>query len=287
MVNSVQIVGPTRSGSTWHQDPNGTSAWNAVTVGSKAWIMFSPDVTPPGVFVSADQGEVEAPLSLAGTFLLLLLSGYFVDLRSNLLTSCRVVCDLLQGCEGNVRHASKGRHQAGQDARRHLQRWRNLLRPERLVAQSVLTCFPSPIRLHSLTSPYPFPVVINLAPSIAVTQNFVSHRELPTVLRFMRDRPEQVSGFKLRKPEAERAEVVGGLDDCDECVTGVYEAFCQALQREKPELGDVEGLLNVPSAEAATGERTGGVWEQVKAQDGGFSFGFGGDADFDEEYCED
>lgn len=61
-----QIVGPTRSGSTWHQDPNGTGAWNAVTVGVKAWVMFPPDVTPPGVHVSEDQGEVEAPLSLAG-----------------------------------------------------------------------------------------------------------------------------------------------------------------------------------------------------------------------------
>ena len=61
-----QIVGPTRSGSTWHQDPNGTSAWNAVTVGQKAWLMFPPDITPPGVYVSADQGQVEAPLSLAG-----------------------------------------------------------------------------------------------------------------------------------------------------------------------------------------------------------------------------
>lgn len=63
---SRQIIGPTRSGSTWHQDPNGTSAWNAVTAGQKAWLMFPPDITPPGVFVSADQAQVEAPLSLAG-----------------------------------------------------------------------------------------------------------------------------------------------------------------------------------------------------------------------------
>ena len=32
-------------------------------------------------------------------------------------------------------------------------------------------------------------VVVNLEPSIAVTQNFVSQRELKSVLLFMRDRP--------------------------------------------------------------------------------------------------
>lgn len=46
------IVGPSRAGSTWHKDPNSTSAWNAVITGSKGWILFPPDVPPPGVFVS-------------------------------------------------------------------------------------------------------------------------------------------------------------------------------------------------------------------------------------------
>lgn len=59
------IVGPTRSGSTYHKDPNGTSAWNAVLRGSKYWIMFPSSTTPPGVYVSADQSEVISPLSIA------------------------------------------------------------------------------------------------------------------------------------------------------------------------------------------------------------------------------
>src|SRR5208282_5608970 len=57
------IVGPKRSGSTFHkvhlfekgsenQDPNATSAWNAVISGSKLWVLFPPSITPPGVFVS-------------------------------------------------------------------------------------------------------------------------------------------------------------------------------------------------------------------------------------------
>lgn len=59
------IVGPQRSGSTFHKDPNATSAWNAVIRGSKYWIMFPQSVIPPGVFMSADQSEVTSPLSIA------------------------------------------------------------------------------------------------------------------------------------------------------------------------------------------------------------------------------
>ena len=59
------IIGPERSGSTFHKDPNATSAWNAVIRGSKYWILFPGSILPPGVFVSPDQSEVTSPLSIA------------------------------------------------------------------------------------------------------------------------------------------------------------------------------------------------------------------------------
>jgi hypothetical protein len=63
------IVGPERSGSTFHIDPNSTSAWNACIKGSKKWILYPPTITPPGVFPSKDGSEVTAPQSLCEWFL--------------------------------------------------------------------------------------------------------------------------------------------------------------------------------------------------------------------------
>ena len=37
------LIGPTRSGSSMHQDPMHTNAWNALVQGYKHWIMFHPD----------------------------------------------------------------------------------------------------------------------------------------------------------------------------------------------------------------------------------------------------
>ena len=42
------LQGSKRSGSSFHKDPNSTSAWNAVIKGSKKWILYPPNVTPPG-----------------------------------------------------------------------------------------------------------------------------------------------------------------------------------------------------------------------------------------------
>ena len=58
------IYGPYKSGSTFHKDPNATSAWNAVIFGSKKWIMYPPHVVPPGVRQSNDGADVSSPVSL-------------------------------------------------------------------------------------------------------------------------------------------------------------------------------------------------------------------------------
>ena len=96
------IVGPDRSGSSFHVDPNrfpggpsrpeagraplataqprrspashrgraprrrSTGAWNAVISGRKKWVMFPPHATPPGVAPSVDGAEVQVACPASG-----------------------------------------------------------------------------------------------------------------------------------------------------------------------------------------------------------------------------
>ncbi|KAF2859056.1 F-box and JmjC domain-containing protein [Piedraia hortae CBS 480.64] len=91
------IIGPGRSGSTFHKDPNGTSAWNAVIRGSKYWVMFPSSSPPPGIYVSADKTEVTSPLSIAEWLL-----GFHTEAR--LSPGCvEGICN-----EGEVLHVPSG-----------------------------------------------------------------------------------------------------------------------------------------------------------------------------------
>ena len=57
------IIGPARSGSIFHIDPNQTNAWNVSIRGRKKWIFYPPDVSPPGVAASPDGADVAVPIS--------------------------------------------------------------------------------------------------------------------------------------------------------------------------------------------------------------------------------
>ncbi|KAK5990361.1 F-box protein JMJ22 [Cladobotryum mycophilum] len=136
------IIGPERSGSTFHKDPNGTSAWNAVIQGSKYWIMFPPATQVPGVYVSQDSSEVTSPLSIAEWLLT------FHEEARQLPECVEGICNT-----GEILHVPSG--------------WWHL--------------------------------VVNLENGIALTQNFVpqspSLNLVSEVLAFLRDRPNQVTGF--------------------------------------------------------------------------------------------
>jgi hypothetical protein len=205
------IMGPARSGSTFHKDPNATSAWNAVLTGSKYWLMFpsGPDIPPPpGVILSEDASEITSPLSIAEYLLT-----FHEMARST--PGCREgIC-----YAGEVLHVPSG--------------W--------------------------------FHLVLNLEESIAITQNFVPRRKLSDVLRFLRDSPDQISGFN---------------DDVED----PYALFVERLNDSFPKLL-AEALLDIEN----TSKNRGTKWTRlINSSDNkdavshnGFSFGFGGD-DYDD-----
>lgn len=136
------IIGPTRSGSSFHIDPNSTCAWNAVLSGAKKWILFPPDgPPPPGVYPSEEGSHVSTPVSIIEWFM------NFYD---------QIFDD---------RHESQ--------------------RPMEGVVRAGETIFVPQGWWH---------LVLNLEESIAITQNYVPRCNLVKVLRFLRDKPDQVSG---------------------------------------------------------------------------------------------
>ncbi|XP_073140432.1 lysine-specific demethylase JMJ21 isoform X2 [Henckelia pumila] len=62
------IIGPERSGASWHVDPSLTSAWNTLLCGRKRWALYPPGRVPLGVtvHVNDEDGDVniETPSSL-------------------------------------------------------------------------------------------------------------------------------------------------------------------------------------------------------------------------------
>lgn len=81
------IVGPERSGSTFHKDPNYTSAWNANLTGKKLWVMLPPGIKPPGVGTDDEESEVTSPVGIAEW----VLSGFYNDsLKLALQGQCQI-----------------------------------------------------------------------------------------------------------------------------------------------------------------------------------------------------
>lgn len=101
-------------------------------------------------------------------------------------------------------------------------------------------------------------LVVNLEESLAVTQNFVPRAHLTDVLRFLRDKKDQVSGF-------------------GEGVKDPYGLFVERLGAELPVLLE-EAMVELDGS--ARGKK--GSWQEVTKKDDeaekiSFSFAFGGD----------
>ncbi|RPB10125.1 F-box and JmjC domain-containing protein [Morchella conica CCBAS932] len=194
------ILGPERSGSTFHKDPNATSAWNAVIEGEKYWIMFPPGSPPPGVYESEDHSEVTSPLSIAEW-----LVGFHREARRT--KGCREgICKA-----GEILYVPSG--------------WWHL--------------------------------VVNLSPSLALTQNFIPPTQLSAAIEFLRDQPGSVSGFNTKR------------------VRDPYGLFIKRMEEQYPV--ELQAALEKLEKKKKT---KWGTLTDTKGQ--GFSFGFGCE-DSDEE----
>ncbi|KAH7464682.1 F-box protein [Phytophthora ramorum] len=137
------IIGPKKSGSGFHIDPNATNAWNGVIRGSKKWIMFPPGQGPPGIHPSEDGSEVSAPVSLME---------WFVTFY------------------------------------KQVQKLPAHLKPLEGICREGETMFVPHGWWHT---------VLNLDECVAMTQNFVSSGNVKSVLEFLTEKPEQVSGCPM------------------------------------------------------------------------------------------
>ena len=110
-------------------------------------------------------------------------------------------------------------------------------------------------------------LVVNLSSSIAITQNFVPLAHLPKVLAFLKDKPDQVSGFKKD-------------------VSDPYGLFLQKMREQHPEIlgramQQIEQAKDGPKRKWDDLVNAQGEHEGEHNCSKGFSFGFG-DGDDDE-----
>ncbi|KAJ0089343.1 hypothetical protein Patl1_32796 [Pistacia atlantica] len=192
------IIGPAGSGSSFHIDPNSTSAWNAIIKGSKKWVLFPPDVVPPGVHPSPDGSEVACPVSIIEWFM-------------------------------NFYGATKN--------------WKK--RPIECICKAGEVIFVPNGWWH---------LVINLEESIAITQNYVSRRNLLNVLDF------------LKRPNA--STLVSGTRDR----VNLHDKFRSAIESSFP--GDIDRLEKIAEEKKAL-EKKVSFWDSVSdSKVGAFKFSF-------------
>ncbi|CAI5755818.1 unnamed protein product [Candida verbasci] len=182
------IMGSQRSGSTFHKDPNSTSAWNAAIQGKKLWIMLPSNITPPGVSTDYEESEVTSPIGIAEW----VISGFYND--STRIPECKIGITF----PGETMYVPSG--------------W-----------------------WHS---------VINLDDSIALTQNFVPKVKLPNVLNFLKNKPKQISGFKLKNVKECLDEVV--KESNNEILKAYVEKFNGLTIDVNEDCGEIKNLPELP-----------------------------------------
>jgi len=206
--NRWLIMGPKRSGSTFHIDPNGTSAWNACITGSKKWVMY---VCPAS--------HVKPCWTTRGTLNFFCRAVWRI---SSFCCSCCcyvVVSRYPPGVTPPGVHASKDMAEVATTV--SCMEWFRQFYPHKTKEGTV-----TPVEFVSKPGDLVFVprgwwhVVLNISdgPTIAITQNLCSPRGLRHVLDFFRTKPDQVSGLDRQWRD------------------GMFARFVACLQKSRPDL---------------------------------------------------
>ena len=205
------ICGPRKSGSVFHVDPNGTSAWNACLAGAKLWILLPPDLPPPGVWASQDGAHACAPLSVVEWYL------QFWEPYREMRDKRLRACDAEDAAKVKIAAAAAtiggevegGGREGGGSLQWHASGGGGQKRGRPSSTTTATTAPPPP----PLARPYSgiaregdivfiphgwWHCVLNIGEglTIAVTQNFCSKEGLPKVLQFLREKPHAISGMR-------------------------------------------------------------------------------------------
>lgn len=207
--HSWLITGPSRSGSTFHKDPNSTDAWNVVLEGSKLWIMLPPGMKPPGIFVSDDESEVISPVGLAEW----VKSGFWND-------SIQISDDATLDTNKNFGSGGFRTCVIG------------------ITFKNECMYVPSGW-WHS---------VINLEDSVAFTSNFIPPCKINNVLNFMNKKRDQVSGFRHDLLQEKLTEFLDKNRDLDSGNIEIIKKYLSRddLRNNDEDVGELKGTGCMP-----------------------------------------
>jgi hypothetical protein len=245
------IHGPARSGSSFHVDPNGTSAWNAVVFGAKRWILFAPDgAPPPGVHPSPDGATVAQPVTLVEWYAGFYEHAYSSDLEET------------SGDESDDDDARDGAEPEPSDVRRSRKKGSRVKNRQYSVREG--TCRAGDVLF--VPSGW-WHAALNLTETAAVTQNFCSPRTAPRTLRFLK---RAAAAGKTPNPGL-AADLVSGLESRDKRGS-LYADFLEALRKHRPEVlraEEVRRVLGEDGPKTKTGEEAEADEAEVDEAPGG------------------
>jgi Cupin-like domain len=297
------IIGPARSGSSFHIDPNATSAWNAVLEGKKKWLLFPPHTKPPGIYASHDGLDLTAPVSTIEWYMNFFDSCTFsAAIDTPTASASSSACDNAtrdtaaatitsedSECDKHFQHTAK---HAKTSADLHTSRSssNNKTKQSKRHSSSCNGSANSKQQQQSAAAAYGcMPVecivqagevifvpqgwwhcVINIEDSIAITKNFVSTTNLASVLQFLRQNPHNISGLPLHEREHLYDKFLTVLEQSPECSDTVKAT----VAAERCKAAASVAAAAPQKAFVVHNSSSSGNTQQRQQQHESFSFGF-------------